>query len=158
MAVKMAARFGALLLLACAGSAAVPDLDARKLEEMTRQHRTFVMFFAPWCGHCKRLGPAWQALANASDGGGLDGAKVARVDCSRHSALCTKYAVRGFPTLLLFEKGGHKIRKHIAGRDLDSLTAFARSGYKQAPVYDPAKMPPPPPRKSILSMLGVGTK
>eukprot|EP00962_Isochrysis_galbana_P034371 scaffold11633_cov81-Isochrysis_galbana.AAC.3 len=116
------------------------------------------MFFAPWCGHCKRMKGAWDKLADPNASSRLDGTKVARVDCTRHASVCTKYAVRSFPSLLLFDKGGKKIRKHTGGRDLDSLAAFARSGYKQAPEYDPAKVPPPPPRRSMLGQLGLGNR
>merc|ERR1712223_1344533 len=32
----------------------------------------FVKFYAPWCGHCQRLAPAWAELAKAFE----DGEKV----------------------------------------------------------------------------------
>jgi thiol-disulfide isomerase/thioredoxin len=58
-------------------------------------------FFAPWCGHCKKLHPVWEQMGAAEMSGGV---QVGRVDCTRERGLCAKYAIRGFPTLLHFVK------------------------------------------------------
>ena len=30
--------------------------------------QVFIKFFAPWCGHCQKLAPAWQKLMDAYEG------------------------------------------------------------------------------------------
>ena len=57
------------------------------------QHR----FYAPWCGHCKTLKPAYEKAAESLEGL----AQVAAVNCDDESnkAFCGSMGVQGFPTL-----------------------------------------------------------
>ncbi|XP_033640968.1 thioredoxin domain-containing protein 5-like [Asterias rubens] len=82
---------------------------------------TFVKFFAPWCGHCKRLAPTFDELAlKLEDKPGL---AAAEVDCTQQKQICSKHQVKGYPTMLLF-KNGEYVEKYTGGRTLDNMYSF----------------------------------
>jgi protein disulfide-isomerase A6 len=62
-----------------------------------------VEFYAPWCGHCQKLQPAYEKAAKSLSGL----AKVAAVDCDEESnkAFCGGFGVKGFPTLKIVKPG-----------------------------------------------------
>lgn len=64
---------------------------------------SIVEFFAPWCGHCKNLAPEYKKAAAATKGM----VNIVAIDCDDASnrPLCSRYDVKGFPTLKLFTPG-----------------------------------------------------
>lgn len=84
---------------------------------------TFIKFFAPWCGHCKRLAPTWEELGKKFFGN--DNVNIVKVDCTLTSSkqLCNDQEVDGFPTLFLY-KDGQKVSEYNGSRTLDDLYEF----------------------------------
>jgi protein disulfide-isomerase A6 len=60
-------------------------------------YTSIVEFYAPWCGHCKSLQPAYEKVAKSL--AGL--AKVAAINCDdeKNKPFCSTMGVTGFPTL-----------------------------------------------------------
>ena len=83
----------------------------------------FVKFFAPWCGHCKKLAPTWKQLARHMQ----NKLTVAEVNCDDNSALCKSQEIQGYPTLVWFGQGenGSGRSEYNGGRKLDQLKTFA---------------------------------
>lgn len=65
-----------------------------------------VEFYAPWCGHCKKLEPEWAKAAAELKRLGID-VVLAKADATAQSnfPLNTKYNIRGYPTIKVFKKG-----------------------------------------------------
>ncbi|CCC07931.1 hypothetical protein SMACR_01494 [Sordaria macrospora] len=64
---------------------------------------TIVEFYAPWCGHCQNLKPAYEKAAKNLEGL----AKVAAVNCDddANKPFCGSMGVKGFPTLKIVRPG-----------------------------------------------------
>ncbi|PSN69543.1 thioredoxin-domain-containing protein [Corynespora cassiicola Philippines] len=66
-------------------------------------YTSIVEFYAPWCGHCKNLKPAYETAAKSLEGI----AKVAAVNCDdeMNKPFCGQMGVQGFPTLKIVRPG-----------------------------------------------------
>ena len=92
-----------------------------KQEVLEHDGPVAVQLFAPWCGHCKALKPAWKAATKALSGK----VKLVVVDATAEQQLAQKYGVRGYPTILIFGDNKRKPQPYEGGRDEESLMKFA---------------------------------
>uniref|UniRef100_A0A7S0WGM5 Thioredoxin domain-containing protein n=1 Tax=Pyramimonas obovata TaxID=1411642 RepID=A0A7S0WGM5_9CHLO len=118
------ALFGALLAAAPtqASASVVALTDSDYKTSISDGKVYFVKYFAPWCGHCKRLAPTWEELAAAVKG--VDNLVIAEVDCTTSKDVCSEAGVRGYPTLKVM-KDGKEAKSYKGGRDLPALKSFA---------------------------------
>jgi len=56
-------------------------------------------FYAPWCGHCKRLEPIWRHVAQALHHSDI---RVGKIDCTRYKRVVSEFGLSGYPTIMLY--------------------------------------------------------
>jgi protein disulfide-isomerase-like protein len=112
----------AVALALCASASSAMELTPDNWDDETAGKTVFLKFFAPWCGHCKRMKPAWDKLMDAyADNNAI---LVADVDCTAAGKpLCDSNGVRGFPTIKYGDPSS--LEDYNGGRDFDALKSHA---------------------------------
>ncbi|XP_015788270.1 protein disulfide-isomerase A4 [Tetranychus urticae] len=102
------------------------DLDGFKAE-VAKYDTVLIEFFAPWCGHCKRLAPEYAKAATALLANDPP-VPLAKVDCTSDNGkeICSTFGVSGYPTLKIF-KGGEFASEYNGPREADGIVKYMRS-------------------------------
>jgi len=95
------------------------------------QKDVLLEIYAPWCGHCKNLAPAYEELAtNLKD---VDNLVIAKMDATVNDSPHGKYQAKGYPTIL-FSPAGSKNEPiaYSGARDVKSFTEFLKKESKNS--------------------------
>ncbi|KAA8536768.1 hypothetical protein F0562_029246 [Nyssa sinensis] len=116
----------ALVFISSAFAEDVLVLTEENFEKEVGQDRgALVEFYAPWCGHCKKLAPDYEKLGTS-----FKKAKsilIGKVDCDEHKSLCSKYGVSGYPTIQWFPKGSLEPKKYEGARTAEALAEYVNN-------------------------------
>jgi len=84
------------------------EVDPDDLENEIKNGKKLVLFYADWCGHCKKIKPTWDETAKEVNAGKKT-PKMLKVNCGddndESKKLMKKYDINGYPTILLFVNG-----------------------------------------------------
>lgn len=103
-------------------------LDHSNFTDTVSKHKFIVVeFYAPWCGHCKKLAPEYEKAASV-----LSSYEppivLAKVDASEevNKEIASEQDIKGFPTLKIFRDGGKAVQEYKGPRDADGIVAYLK--------------------------------
>lgn len=85
-----------------------------------------VDYWAPWCGYCRRIGPAYDKIATQY---GAD-ITVAKVNIDEEPLLALQEQIEVIPTLVLY-RGGEAIGSIVAPESRAMIESFIRESLAQ---------------------------
>lgn len=80
-----------------------------------------VDFWAPWCGPCRSMAPAYVQAAQRLE----PEFRVIKVNTEQARELAARYAIRSIPTLALFRQG-RELARQPGALDTAAIVAWAR--------------------------------
>jgi thioredoxin 2 len=86
-----------------------------------------VDFWAPWCGPCRMMAPAFAKVSHELHGR----ARFVKVNTEVEQALAASYNIRSIPTLAVFSQG-HEIARQAGAMSAADLTRWISAALPQA--------------------------
>ena len=99
---------------------AAVNLNAKQFENYLKEGTAFLVdYWAPWCSYCRRIGPAYEKVAEEYAGTLV----VSKLNIDEEPLIAQAEHIEVIPTLVLY-KGGHAVASIVAPESKAAIEGF----------------------------------
>ncbi|WP_300280111.1 thioredoxin [uncultured Subdoligranulum sp.] len=103
---------------------AAMQINNTQFQQWMQEGKTILVdYWAPWCGYCRRIGPAYDKIAEEYG----DRLVVAKVNIDEEPQLTEAQGVEVIPTLILY-KDGKAANRVVAPKSKAAIDQFLQEG------------------------------
>ncbi|AZO01445.1 thioredoxin TrxC [Mesorhizobium sp. M9A.F.Ca.ET.002.03.1.2] len=99
------------------------DVDAQTFDRQVKRSSLPVVVdvWAPWCGPCKMMAPAYEAAANELE----PHVRLIKLNSDNEQAIASRLGIRGIPTMILFH-GGRELARTSGAMTAGQIVRWIR--------------------------------
>ena len=106
---------------------AAMNMNQEQFKQLIREEKpVLVDFWAPWCGYCRRIGPAYEKIGEEY----ADTLIAGKINYDEEPQLIERFGIDTIPTLMLF-KSGEVIGSVVAPGSKAAIETFIRETLAQ---------------------------